>query len=185
MRRITIVLMVIVIPLLTGCRLSDARALAGFSEPKVRWVNGLLWSELEISSEFTGNAQAEYNPETGRFLVDVELSSSVVPVIDAQGERAKALVELRQIEAQYLLEAQRVVGDNFVKFGNMLSIAAQGGGEAVGQVIQSAGGAFAAAVPLGSLVPPLLGQPPVITPTPQGPPVSTGETPPAPDSEGG
>jgi len=122
-----------------GC-LIDAGKLAGYSNPKasVRYNPWTKSFEAEAGTDFAGKLDGSYNPETKAFELHVDVASGVSPVVAAEGERADHLIELRKIEATYLLEAQKAVGENFKAFGQMLAIAAAGGGEAVAKVVDAA-----------------------------------------------
>ncbi len=138
-----------------GC-LVDASKLAGFSNPSLE-VKRTPWGfAFKAGSDFKGEGSAEYNPETGQFKGHVLVTSDPTPVINAEASRADHLVELRRIETTYYLEAQKTVGENFQAFGNMLAIAAQGGGAAVAKVVESAAPLLSASAPLlGTLMGPV------------------------------
>lgn len=138
-----------------GC-LVDASKLAGFSNPSLE-VKRTPWGfTFKAGSDFKGEGSAEYNPETGQFKGHVLVTSDPTPVINAEASRADHLVELRRIETTYYLEAQKTVGENFQAFGNMLAIAAQGGGAAVAKVVESAAPLLTASAPLlGTLMGPV------------------------------
>jgi len=121
----------------TGCLVS-AEHLAGFSNPKLKVKKSALGFSAEADTDFAGKLKADYNPETKQFSIDAEINSDAGTVIAAQGERADHLIELRKIEATYLLEAQKAVGENFKAFGQMLAIAAAGGGDGLKKVIDAA-----------------------------------------------
>lgn len=117
----------------TGC-LVDASKLAGYSNPKLVVKKTMTGFYAEAGSDFNGHLKADYDPVTQKFTIDGTVSSNVSGVVTAEGERADHLVELRKAEMNYLVESQRLVGENFKAAGQMLALAAVGGGEAVAKV---------------------------------------------------
>ena len=128
-----------IVGLCGGC-LVDASKLAGYSNPSTD-VSYNPWTKsfhARTGADFTGTLDGEYDPDTKRVRVKLEVGSNASGVVQAEGERAEHLVELRKLETQYLIESQRIVGDNFRAFGQMLAIAAAGGGEAVAKMVDAA-----------------------------------------------
>jgi len=121
-----------------GCGMQNASGLAGYSNPTLKMKKGIFGSMyFEAGTNFTGDVEAKYNPETGQFELSGTVGSDASGVVGAEGERADHLVELRRIEADYLIRSQEIVGENFQAFGNMLAVAAAGGGDAVSKVIDA------------------------------------------------
>lgn len=123
--------------LTTGC-LVDAGKLAGFSNPKLIVKKTMTGFYAEAGSDFNGHLIADYDPETNKFHIDGTVSSNVSGVVTAEGERADHLIELRKAEMNYLVESQRLVGENVKAVGQMLALAAVGGGEAVAKMVDAA-----------------------------------------------
>lgn len=136
-RLIEVFVPVIALLFLTGC-LVDAGKLAGFSNPKLIVKKTITGFYAEAGSDFNGHLVADYDPETNRFHIDGTVSSNVSGVVTAEGERADHLIELRKAEMNYLVESQRLVGENVKAVGQMLALAAVGGGEAVAKMVDAA-----------------------------------------------
>lgn len=120
-----------------GC-LVDAGKLAGFSNPKLIVKKTMTGFYAEAGSDFNGHLIADFDPETNKFHIDGTVSSNVSGVVTAEGERADHIIELRKSEMNYLVESQRLVGENMKAAGQMLALAAVGGGEAVAKMVDAA-----------------------------------------------
>ena len=103
----------------TGCMM-DASKLAKYSNPKLHVSYNRNGVEFEAGSDFKGDGKVHVNPVTKEIDAEVHVDSSVSAVDKAEGERADHLVELRRIEAQYLVESQRIVGENIKALGSIL-----------------------------------------------------------------
>lgn len=134
MRFMVIALAIALIP---GCLMDSAGRFAGFTQPSFSASHGIFGTSVRASSDFAGNLVVDYDPETGELHAEAEVSSDASKVVSAEGERADHLVELRRIESEYKIESQRLVGENFRAFGQMLALAAAGGGEAIAKVIDA------------------------------------------------
>jgi hypothetical protein len=97
--------------LVSGCAMSPALKLAGFTEPALkikRTPDGTL--EFYASADFKGRADIKKDVATGQLEeVHLDFSSDPVAVTQAQGERAEHLVELRKIEAEFRLAQQQMI----------------------------------------------------------------------------
>lgn len=174
MKIMTVALAVIFTCITSGCGLIDSRKLAGYYDPKLV-VKKTIWGfEAEVSTDFSGTIDATYNPETHEFILKGQVNSNSASVLAAQGERADHLVQMRLEEMKMVVERDRLVGENFKAFGQMIAIAAMGGGDAVAKVVDAAapilkgsGGSFnssllgAGKINLGESTPP-----PIVGPVP-------------------
>jgi hypothetical protein len=157
-----------------GCTIAllPADKLAGFSNPKLRVTRTWGGFTAEAGTNFEGDVDVQYDPETKAFRLVGKIVSDVSGVVGAEGERADHLVALREIESdflkakmQYALESQRIVGENFQAFGTMLAIATAAGGDAVQKVINAAVPILAGSkVDIAGVVGASLGTPPTENP---------------------
>lgn len=131
----------------TSCTMSmmPADKMAGYSNPKLKVVRTWNGFSAEAGTNFNGDVDVEYDPETKRFHLKGKVASDASGVVGAEGERADHLIRLREVESeflqakmQYALESQRIIGQNFQAFGSMLAIATAAGGDAVKKVVDAA-----------------------------------------------
>lgn len=97
--------------LLCGGCLMSADQLAGFSRPGVHVKKDSRggW-DFEAGSDMRGKAKVDAKPD-GSYTFDMTLSSKASDVVEAEGQRADHLVELRKIEAQSIALQLKMVGD--------------------------------------------------------------------------
>lgn len=118
-----------------GCR-AMAEDL-GFSNPDVTVKKTAFGFEARLGTDFRGKGDVRYNPKTGEFTLIGEMASDPTSVIRAESDRAAANLEAFKVIASYRIESQKIVGENFRAFGQMLALAAAAGGDAVAQVVKA------------------------------------------------
>jgi len=121
MKLIFSIFIVLVHGCLTGCvvRPMTAKDLGGIPEkPPGLQINvdcksdGTAKWSLQTDADFKGTGTVDVGPEIGRYKVEfTRLDSKASDVIEAQGVRAAALAELRAIEAERMVQQQKLIND--------------------------------------------------------------------------
>jgi hypothetical protein len=84
-----------------GCAmLSSPQNAAKLSNPSLHFERNSRGVTFDAGSEFNGKLKGKYDATTGSFDIDTEVNSSPSPVIAAESERAQAMFQFYQVQAE-------------------------------------------------------------------------------------
>jgi hypothetical protein len=123
-----------------GCQSDEVRRAFGYSNPTLEVKHSFFGgTSFKAGSNFSGELDAVYNPDTNAIEVHARADSNVADVLGAEGARiTEQFLAARAAEYAYRNRQAEIVGDNFRAFGTMIAIATAAGGDAVQQVIDAA-----------------------------------------------
>lgn len=99
--------LVLLLPL--GCA-SSAHRMFGTSNPSVSVShNWLLGTQVEIGTDFQGEASGKYSPATKELEFSVKVASAPQMVIAAEAERINHMEKIREMEFAMLLEQTKAM----------------------------------------------------------------------------